>query len=189
LYEIIDKGLAKLNMTIDEDARLEIAQLSEGLPHYTHLLALHATQMAIIGERRNINRQDVKDALTIALEQAQQSIVRSFHKATSSPRGNLYTEVLLACALAPVDELGYFSSAGVRTYLSHIMRKPYDIPAFARHLNDFCEEERGPVLKKEGYPRRYRFRFINPLLEPYVIMHGLSKKLITENELEGTLQE
>lgn len=184
LFEILNKGLPQINMTMDEDAKVEIARLSEGLPHYTHLLGLHSAQIALIHDRKNITKGDVKDALSIALEQAQQSIVRSYHKATDSPRGNLYTQVLLACALAPVDELGYFLSSAVRTPMSLIMHKPYDIPAFSRHLKDFCEQERGPVLEKEGYPRRYKFRFKNPLMEPYVIMHGLSKKLITEDELE-----
>jgi len=123
-------------------------------------------------------------ALEVALEQAQQSVVRTYHTATSSPRGNLYTEVLLACALAPRDELGYFSSAGVRPHLSRIMHKPYQIPAFARHLNDFISEQRGAVLERTGYPRRYKFRFRNPLIEPYVIMNGLKKSLITESDLE-----
>jgi len=45
LMEIIDKGLERLDMTIDEDAKRRTAVLSEGLPFYTHLLSLH-------GERR-----------------------------------------------------------------------------------------------------------------------------------------
>jgi hypothetical protein len=44
------------------------------------------------------------------------------------------------------------------------------IPSFARHLNEFTEDKRGPILKKIGTPRR--FRFINPLMQPYVIMQG-----------------
>jgi len=34
-----------------------------------------------------------------------------------------------------------------------------------------------------GSPRRYRFRFINPLMQPYVIMHGLSKEIISNSEI------
>jgi Cdc6-like AAA superfamily ATPase len=183
LFEIIDKGVAIAKMTIDADARRQVVKLSEGLPHYTHLLGLHAAEAAIKKESTNITKEDVNKALDVALEQAQQSIVRGYHKATSSPRGNLYPQVLLACALAPVDELGYFSSADVRKPMSYIMKKLYDIPAFSRHLNDFCEEDRGPVLEKTGYPRRYKFRFKNPLMEPYVIMQGLSGELIKEEDL------
>ena len=46
LSEIVDNGMTQLEMTIDGDARLKMARLSEGLPHYTHLLAMHAAQRA-----------------------------------------------------------------------------------------------------------------------------------------------
>jgi energy-coupling factor transporter ATP-binding protein EcfA2 len=187
LFEIVDKALAKVGMTIDDDAKKRIAQLSQGLPHYTHLLGLHAAQHAVNDGRGRtfIEVEDVKGATRLAVDQAQQSIVRAYHKATSSPRGNLYPQVLLACALAPSDDLGYFSSSEVREPMSLIMGRHYDIPAFARHLNDFCENTRGPILQRTGYPRRYKFRFLNPLMEPYVIMNGLKKELITDEQLEA----
>jgi hypothetical protein len=117
------------------------------------------------------------------VEQAQQSIVSGYVQATTSRRGNLYSQVLTACALAEKDALGYFASSDVRDPMSGIMGKHYDIPAFSQHLNDFCENDRGPILEKSGYPRRYRFRFCNPLMEPYVIMSGISKGLITKDIL------
>lgn len=137
----------------------------------------------------NIQLEDVNAAAREAVDQAQQSIVRGYHKATSSPRGNLYAQVLLACALAPTDDLGYFSSSDVREPMSRIMKKRYEIPAFSQHLKDFCERTRGPILQRTGFPRRYRFRFINPLIEPYVIMNGLKKGLITEELLESIQSE
>jgi Cdc6-like AAA superfamily ATPase len=183
LLEIMEKGLPKVGMTIDLEAKNQIAQLSQGLPHYTHLLALHAAQTAVTEDRTHVMEGDVNAAIRLAVDQAQQSVVRAYHKATSSPRGNLYAQVLLACALAPSDDLGYFSSSEVRDPMSIIMGRRYDIPAFSRHLNDFCENTRGPILQRTGYPRRYKFRFINPLIGPYVIMNGLKKELITEEQL------
>ena len=40
LREIITKGLERLNMAIDENALKHISLVSQGLPHYTHLLGL-----------------------------------------------------------------------------------------------------------------------------------------------------
>ena len=184
LNEIMEKGLPKIDMTITRDAKAQISQLSQGLPHYTHLLTLHAAQHAVTEDRRNIKIEDVQAATRLAVDQAQQSVIRAYHNATISPRGNLYPQVLLSCALAPTDELGYFSSSEIRFPMSTIMGKPYDIPAFSRHLNDFCEAKRGPVLQRTGFPKRYKFRFINPLLGPYVIMNGLKRDLITDAKLE-----
>ena len=63
------------------------------------------------------------------------------------------------------------------------MGKKYEIPSFVRHLNLFCDKARGPVLQKTGISRRFRYRFLNPLLQPFVIMQGMADGLVTEQEL------
>jgi hypothetical protein len=65
--------------------------------------------------------------------------------------------------------------------MARVMRHKYEIAAFSRHLNDdFCAKERGPILEKRGYRRRYRFRFLNPLMQPYVLMKGIADGILTE---------
>jgi Cdc6-like AAA superfamily ATPase len=181
LHQIIDKGIEAAQMQIDPDARSKIAGLSQGLPHYTHLLALNASQRAAGAGRSRVTVEDVRAAIDAALARAQQSIISAYHKATNSPRANLYPQVLLSCALAPVDSLGYFAAVDVRAPLSGIMGKPYEIPAFSQHLNAFCEATRGPVLQRTGDARRYRFRFVNPLMQPFVVMDGIRKAIITDD--------
>ena len=183
LLQIVDKGLASAQMTIDEHAKDRVARLSQGLPHYTHLLALHAAHSAVDDGRTNIDMSDINRATNTAVEKSH-SILSDYHKATSSPqKQNLYQQVLLACALAVTDDLGYFSAAAVARPFSAIMGKQYYVPSFARHLTDFCSPDRGPVLKKRGVPRRFRFRFINPLMQPFIILHGLSKGLLSDELL------
>ena len=184
LFGIIDNGLKKAAMTIAGDARQKIASLSQGLPHYTHLLALLAAQRAAHLGNVEVRMEDVRAAIDSALARAQQTIISAHHAATNSPRQNLYAQVLLACALAPQDSLGYFAAVDVRSPLSGIMKRNYDIPAFAQHLNAFCELARGPVLQRIGTPRRFRFRFVNPLMQPFVIMDGIRKGLITEADVK-----
>jgi hypothetical protein len=55
----------------------------------------------------------------------------------------------------------------------------FAIPAFARHLKQFSETMRGRILERRG--RQYRF--VRPEMEPYVILRGLSDKIITETQL------
>jgi hypothetical protein len=95
----------------------------------------------------------------------------------------LYRQVLLAAALAETDELGYFANADVREPMSKIMGRRYEIPSFSQHLSAFCEPSRGPVLERVGAERNYRYRFKNPLLQPFVIMQGLSAGLISEEDV------
>jgi Cdc6-like AAA superfamily ATPase len=178
LLEIIDNGLKKVGMTADSGCADRIAKLSHGLPHYTHSLALHAAQAAVARGSRRIDKPDIPKAIETSITDAQQSIVSAYNLAIASPRENLFREVLLACALAPTDELGYFTTPSVREPMSKIMGRSYEIPAFARHLNDFCTKDRGEILQRAGAARRYKFRFKNPLMEPYVVMKGISQKLI-----------
>lgn len=184
LKEIIRKGFSGASMTITDTASDNITALSQGLPHYTHLLAQNAGQNAAMNNCTDVNEKDVRAAIDKALSKAQQSIISAHHKATNSPRENLYPQVLLACSLAEPDGLGYFAAVNVRAPLSKIMNKAYEIPAFSQHLNAFCEPARGPVLQRTGTTRRYRFRFINPLLQPFVLMDGIKKGLISPDELK-----
>jgi hypothetical protein len=164
--------------------------LSQGLPHYTHLLGLHAARQAIDDNKQKVSLAHVEGAIRKAIEGAQQTLQRAYHQATTSPRSDsLYEEVLLACALADTDQLGYFAAVDVREPMSRIMKKRYEIAAFARHLADFCSDDRGNVLERTGIPRRYRFRFRNPLLQPFVIMQGLSSDLIDRSALSRFTEE
>lgn len=185
LEEIITKGATHAGMSITDDARRKIAALSQGLPHYVHLVSLNAFRQAVVRDSLTVTIMDVRAAIEKALSTAQQSTIAAYHRATSSPRENLYPQVLLACALAKVDDMGYFASVDVREPLSRIMGKAYDINAFSQHLNAFCDAERGPILQRIGVPRRFRFRFNNPLMQPYVVMHGVTKGLIGDTQLSG----
>ncbi|WFE37992.1 ATP-binding protein [Micromonospora sp. WMMD998] len=187
LTDIITTGLDAAGMTADQDAVSYIVKLSQGLPHYTHLLAQKAARNAASHGRRNIESEDVWQAVVAAVSNAQHSIKTLYHAATTSPqREHLYGKVLTACALARCDDLGFFAPADVREPLQAVTGKNYQIPAFVRHLTDFCEVARGPVLQRRGTSHKYRYRFLNPLLQPYVIMKGLSSDLITQDMALGT---
>ena len=190
LHEIMLKGLERLSMDIDGEALSHISLLSQGLPHYTHLLGLHSARAALDSGSKRIVVPHVEAAVRKAMTEAQQSIRNSYHRATTSPRKeSLYRQVLLASALANTDELGYFSAAAVREPMSRIMGRYYDIPNFSRHLNDFAEERRGFVLQKTGVKHRIRYRFTDPLMQPYIVMRGLAEELIDKASLQELRRE
>lgn len=179
LAEIIRKGLNVVGMKIEAKALDYITLLSQGLPNYTHLLGLASAREALDHNELKITFDHVTQAINKAINNIQQSMMSSYHRAVASTRkSNLYAQVLLACALAKTDDLGYFAASDVRGPLSTIMGKAYDIPTFSRHLNEFCLPTRGPILQKKGDKHRFRFRFINPLLQPFVIMKGFASGLI-----------
>lgn len=185
LGEIVSKGLAKLEMKIDPEAKERITLLSRGLPHYTHALSLHAVRAALDEGQITIKMRHVDQAIQRALSEAQQSTKSTYHKAVMSQRkDNLYAQVLLACAPADTDEMGYFAPADLREPMARIMKRPYDIANYIQHLNAFSKEERGSVLQRTGAPRRYRYRFRNPLMQPFVTMQGFANGLLDRALLE-----
>ncbi len=173
LGEIIDRALAALGMTIDPDRRETIITLSRGLPTYTHRLGLYAAASAIEHRRYDIQLTDVGRGIRETIEKMHAHISTLYQKATWSTRQTNYERVLLACALAPVDEFGYFAPADVRTPLSNLMGRSYDIPNYIANLNQLATDQRGSVLQKTGEARSFRYRFRDPMLEPYVILRGV----------------
>jgi Cdc6-like AAA superfamily ATPase len=185
LHVLLEKGVEKLGMTIQISAKRLITRLSQGMPHYTHLLALHACRAAIDDRSSEVTEYAVQNALERALRTAQQSILNSYETAVRSARkDNLFREVLLACAMVDANDLGEFSPQEIRGWLQQITGRHYEISSFAQHLKEFTEPKRGPVLQKIGISRLYRYKFIDPLLMPYVILRGISSRLIGPRDLE-----
>jgi histone H3/H4 len=179
LLEIIDNGLAKCEgLTVEQKAKERIADYSQGLPHYTHLLAREAALNAVKNHRTHITMEDLNAAIKEATEHQGGTNLTLYHQAVTAPRGKYFKPVLLACALATKDEKGYFYANNVIEPLRLIYGKDFQSYTFAQHLKDFSED-RGPILQRDGK----RYRFIKPLLGPYVILKGLADGLIHESQL------
>jgi Cdc6-like AAA superfamily ATPase len=187
LTEILRKGLELLSMTMDREVMQSIVFLSQGLPNYVHLLALYASQAAIRENSSSINANHLNKAIKQACENAQHSIISTYSTSIfSSRQETIYPKVLLACALANKDETGCFRAVDVREPLSRILGKEYTTTsAFNRHLNQFSEESRGNILEKKGVERHYRFRFVNAMMPPYIIMEGLRTEMINLEQFQS----
>ena len=182
LNEILENGTERLGMRIGLKAKERIANLSQGLPSYTHRLALQAARRALSNRRLSIHQEDVRHAVRDVVNDTSESLRETYRRAVASTRsGTLFEQVILACACAKTDPFGYFAPPDVREPMSEIMGRKYDMPTFARHLKQFCEASRGPVLRQDGIKRRYRYRFINPLMQPFVVMNGIVHGFLTEN--------
>lgn len=181
------KSLDKLHnggMGIEQQALEKIIRIAQGLPTYIHALGLNAGLSAVGNLRRNVTLRDIDVALTKPVGQVHQSLVNAYRKATYSSKKNLFTETLLACALAKTDDSGYFSPASVREPFRAVTKKPrYDIPNFLPVMKGLTEESHGPALIKTGPAYGMQYRFTKALLRPFVIMQGLSSGKITDEEL------
>lgn len=186
LEDILRRGLGPAEMTATPEASQFVGQLSAGLPHYVHLMGLNAGLAAIGDSSLSVTLDHVLATLEQSVERAQQHVSRLYYTATHSTRPNRFREILLAAALTPTDELGFFAPGDMRAPLGDILGRPTSIRQYSDQLIQFLED-RGPVLTKTGVTNRPRYRMAEPLLVPYVAMRGVSDGLITPETLRRLL--
>ena len=178
--EVLEKRLSQLNMTIDPDGKWKIINLSKGLPAYVHALGKFAAFSALSEGRLHIFEQDVDRAIDDVISASQQTLKDDYETAVRSNNSRaLFRQILAACALAKVDDAGFFVPAAVREPLASILRRKVEIANFQDTLKAFAES-RGQILDRAGTERTYRFRFANPAMQPYVIMRGIGEGIIDE---------
>jgi len=185
LKQIIDKRLPTLGMKIRPDAMAHIVSLSRGLPHYTHLFGQQAAKNSLEDKQLTVDIKHVEQALPACIAEIAQTVREQYHKATLSPRkGNIYKEVLLAAALVQVDELGYFAPADLQKPLAAMLqREEAKVSLFGQHLKSLCEPDRGGILEQIGTDRKFRYRFVEPMMQPFILVQGLRTGQITRQQV------
>ncbi|HEX3675192.1 MAG TPA: ATP-binding protein [Rhizomicrobium sp.] len=181
LREIVEKRLGETPMKITGDAKWKIIMLARGLPFYVHILSKYAVSAAIRRHSLEIAEVDVDVAIERFINETDQTFYDDYQTAVSTHQpDNLFQEVLLACAIADSDERGFFTPTNVIDPLSRILGKRVEIANFQRHLNEFVQPGRGNVLIRKGKERQYKYRFRDPMMQPYVVIKGIYEDMIDE---------
>ena len=181
LTEIIGRAYGRIGLSAESHILERMGRLAQGLPHYAHRFGQEAGMAAVTRQSATVENQDVQEAVRQAISHTNQTIRSSYQQATTSPQKDaIFKQVLLACALAGGDELGYFAAGDIRDPLFRVTRKQYGIPQFVGHLKKFATV-RGPVLQSVGEQWKRRYRFSDPLMRPYVVLKGIDSGLIDED--------
>lgn len=186
LGEIVMKRYKKLGIAIDGDGIWKMTFLARGLPFYAHLLGMFAARNAVRKRKRKVDGKDVDEAFSNVLGEIDQLLKERYLAAIISKKGDaLYEPVLLACALAQTDQLGRFQQASVAGPLAKIFPdKNYKATTYAFHMNAMCTEERKNVLERLGNEENFRYRFTDPMMQPFVILKGLADGRIDDEIAE-----
>ena len=74
----------------------------------------------------------------------------------------------------------------LRRSLAELLKRG-DVPVslFGQHLKTLCEKDRGKILEQTGSERKYRYRFVEPMMQPFILMQGLRSGLITRNQVDS----
>ena len=187
LLAVLEPRLRQLGFTISGDAKWKIINLAKGLPAYVHGMGKHACLNALMfGGRSKLGLVDVDAAMDSVIASSHQYFKDTYESATHSNQpGNLLKQVLTACAQARTDEGGFFSPSAVKEPLANILGKPVEIANFQNHLLAFIDSKRGPILKRKGEPRAYRFRFDQPAMQPYVLMRAVKEEILDESAMQA----
>jgi Cdc6-like AAA superfamily ATPase len=178
LREILSDRYPQIGLECSDLLVDRLIELSRGLPGYAHLAGREAALSAVRSKRRVINDADYAEAISESVRRAQESVTTAYNRAVYSAKGNIYKEVLLACALAKTDDRGMFAAADIRDALIDILGRRVEIASFSRHLAAFCDPDRGPVLRKSGKKNRFQYQFVDAPLQPYIFMAGRRDDLI-----------
>jgi histone H3/H4 len=181
LAEIANKGIEAAQMSIQKAAVDSVTGVSQGLPHYTHLLTQLAGQAALSARRATVEGRDMDAAVDRAIDRVGQSVAAAYRRAVEDEDGRR-RDVLLACAVADEDEFGFFSPADVEGPLGQIRSQQLEEEALSGELDKLADGEEEPVLQRGGTGSR-RYRFANPLLQPYVVMRGLADGLVKTRDV------
>lgn len=186
MRDIIEGRIRRLGMTIDGNAKWKAINLTKGLPAFGHGLGKAASLSAIREKRLHITEKDIDTAIDEVLNSSQNTLKNDYQLAThSNQKRARYRQILMACALAQSDEVGYFTPKQVEGPLSDILQKQSTVEDFNNNLKEFTEEKRGRVLHRHGEARIYRYRFRNPAMQPYVIMKGIKDGFLSEDAMNA----
>lgn len=149
LAEVARGGIEAAQMTIEAPAVDRVTALSQGLPHFTHLLTQLAAQAALAERHADVGTPEVEFAVERAVQRAQQSVTEAYLRA------EVAGPALLAAALAEDDEFGYFAGVEGLEQLAEL-----------------------GVLERRDSAEGPRYRFTNPLLPPYVVMRSVAAGVV-----------
>ena len=183
LCDLVQQGLDVVGMQIAAEAADGIAHLAQGYPYYAHLLGLKAGYAALDRKSLIVDIEDVEDAIREAADEAHESLRTAYSKAVfSKKRKNLFAKVLLACALAPCNDLGFFSPVDARKPLQRITDSQINVQTYIQHITKFTQPKKGSVLQVTGEKYARQYRFSDPLLKPYALIRGVRDGLVPQRE-------
>jgi GTPase SAR1 family protein len=182
IRDVISTRVKRLRMRILDDALWRITYFSAGLPFYAHSLGKYSALTAVDRRSTQIHEGTVLASLSACMADVDYTIQESYTRATEKiyRKGNIFAQVVAACALTETNDLGQFAAADVEQPLSAIMGQPMAVTAFSFHLNEMSGTARGKVLRKTGSRRTFQYQFVEPAMQPYIIMKSLKEEIVSK---------
>ena len=182
LSGILEHGLSALKMTSTDEARKFVERIPRGFPQYAHMLGQEGARQALFNGSDTVELSHVVIGMNVGLTKVDHSLASAFDQATYSARPSNYKDLLYACVLIDPDDDGFFTPAALRVPFSAIVGQKRDIGHYNPNLVTLSQD-RGCILSRKGPERSRRYRFSDPLMEPYVLLRGISSGRIDLSQM------
>lgn len=183
-WEIIDRACRALSLTIDDDSRLRIAQVSDGFPHYVHLISQKLFWAAFRAPEvvSDLTPDDYMESVRGALGSVESRLRCAYDIATKKDQDN-YQEILWSVAdhfeLERNNRRIYDES--YQRVMRDVGRPPLSFKDFQTRLANLRSPRHGAIISSD---RRGWVHFTENLIRGYVRLVAESKgiRLALEHE-------
>ena len=183
LKDLIDSGMMKLKMKMDERVKEDIISFSQGFPHYVHLLSKHSVLNAIDKKYTAVVRNNFDEAINEVIDNVYESTRQVYQKAVHTNKESaLYEHVVQACALVKEDEHGTFKASDLLLPLKEIATANIPLKAYTYHLSMLPKDSRGNILQKVVFGKQTRYRFKNPIVKAYILLRLYQKGFLKKRQ-------
>lgn len=172
--ELLDTVLAGAGLDAEPAAAAELIEASAGRPGAMRDLAERAAAAAQRQGVGRVSESHAEDAMREALEATDAGVREEYQHATIRARRGIFPEILWACARSPRETDGSFSTQSVRDTLQRLLKR--EVRGLTNQISVLAESTRGQVLEKVSGAPNPRYRFVDPRLEPFVLLRGLGDR-------------
>jgi hypothetical protein len=162
LHDIVQRGADKLKLKFEKGVVDSIVSLSDGYPHFTHLLALKSAEVAVSEKRNQVNMVDLTAALTSAARDAEGSLKAAYEAATESQTTDMYRQIVVAAAT--IREHG-FGADDLREAIAKITGVKITQGALNNYLKRLVSDDGDTVFKRR---MKGVYCFNDPRMRSYI---------------------
>lgn len=161
LRQIVTQGAQALKLAFDTVVVDRIVKLNAGYPHFTHLLALKCAERAIGDGRVIIRESDLPLAMTVAVEDAEGTLKRTYENSIRST-SSMYSSILLAAAALEEDE---FTASALRIEIQRRTGRQISQGRLNNFFKRLVSRDGSTILRRTG---QGIYRFEDPRMRSYI---------------------
>lgn len=164
LTEIVTNGAEAAKLKFAPKVVAAIARLSAGYPHFTHLIALKCAEEAVVDGRTDVNETHLRQALKLAVKDAEGTLQRDYETATRSATTDMYKNIVIAAASFHSQE---FSASELRDAIQALTGRAISQGSLNNFLVRLVSNDGASILHRTA---KGVYRFSDPRMASYARM-------------------